>query len=159
MKKLLLLTLLPFFTPQQIPCTYHSCDISQIQVKINDQKETIQLFNIQVIEERYLCQRLQQANTITLEKEPFSNEYYVFVDGTLLQKELLSKGYARLKIANPTYQYGQEMIDASRHIRKTNQHHKVMFQPQKASVAILYWFIILAIWLIMGFFLKKRKIS
>ena len=157
MRKLLLLTLLPFFQAQKIPCTFHSCDVEQIQMNLKDEIQAIQLFNVEVDDYHALCQTLKQAHQIELDNEPLASheEVYIFVDGTLLQKELLAQGYAHLKIANPTYLYGQEMIDASRHIRQTSNEVRATFQHEPAMIGLLYWGIVLGLWCICICFLKK----
>ena len=160
MKKLLLFTLFPFFQQQNTLCTLHQCEVDQIVLNVKDETQEIQLFNIQIHDYRYLCQTLQQAQRIEMvtETNMQNNQVYLWVDGELLQTTLLSQGYASLKIANPTYLYGQEMIDASRHIRKTQNNHNTKMVQQNATIGIIYYIIVLVIWLICIILLKKRNI-
>ena len=161
MKKRLLLTLLPFLQSKRIPCTLHQCDVDVIQLNIDDKIETIDLFNIEVDDYHHVCQVLSRAKKIEIEhdEQALQNQVYLVVDDVLLQKELLAQGYAHLKIANPTYTYGSEMIEASRHIRQTSGEAKQLFQQEHATVAIIYWVIVMIMWLICIVSLKKHKLS
>lgn len=159
MKKLWLLTLLPFFQTQNIPCTLYQCNAEQIKMNIKDEIQEVELFNIHVKDHRHLCQRLETAQTLELSYEPKANtqQVYLFADGKLIQEELLAQGEAYLKIANPTYEYGQEMIEASRHIRRTSNNAYVHFQKEPASIGIYYWLIVFGIWLFCIIFMKKQQ--
>jgi hypothetical protein len=161
MKKRLLLTLLPFIQSKRTPCTLHQCDVNHISLNIEDKIETIELFNIEVDDYHHVCQVLGRAKTIEVEHEEqaLQHQVYLVVDDSLLQKDLLAQGYAHLKIANPTYTYGQEMIEASRHIRQTNGESKQLFQQEHATVAIIYWLIVMVMWVICIVSLKKHKLS
>ena len=161
MKKLLLFTLFPFFQTQSIPCTLHQCNVGQIEVNVQDEIKEIQLFNIQIEDYHYLCQELKASKTLELQyaSQGSGQQVYLFADGKLIQEELLTQGYANLNIANPTYDYGQEMIDASRHIRRSNASAYESFQKEPAFIGKLYWGIVFVLWLMNIILLKKQKKS
>ena len=64
----------------------------------------------------YTCKALKEADEITLEfDEKADRDHYgrllawVFVDGRLLQEELISKGYAEVKYIYDDYRYVEEL--------------------------------------------------
>ena len=66
----------------------------------------------------YVCHALENASTITLEFEESSyrDKYnrvlaWAFVDGKLLQEELISRGLAQVKYLYDDYKYVDELFD------------------------------------------------
>lgn len=65
----------------------------------------------------YVCRKLKEANTITLEYDDGSDKTdkydrvlaWVYVDGTLLQKELIEQGLAEVKYLYGDYAYTKEL--------------------------------------------------
>ena len=68
----------------------------------------------------YTCKKLTNAKQIQIEYDPKSNEtdkygrhlVWVFIDGTLLQKDLVSKGYAEVAYLYGKYLYIDEIKSA-----------------------------------------------
>lgn len=67
----------------------------------------------------YTCKLLSRASSIKLQYDPKSDKVdkydrvlaWVYVDGELLQKELVSKGYAEVKYVYDDYLYSKELKD------------------------------------------------
>ena len=74
----------------------------------------------------YVCNKLKKAEKIELEYEPNTDKQdkydrylaYIFVDGKLLEEEILKKGYAEVKYANKDFKYYETMIKAEEKAKK-----------------------------------------
>lgn len=74
----------------------------------------------------YTCNKLKEANKIMLEYDDDSDELdkynrhlvWVFVDGELLQKKLVSKGYASVAYLYGDYKYTEELEEAEQDAEK-----------------------------------------
>lgn len=69
----------------------------------------------------YTCNALKKADEITLEFEESAERdrygrllAWVFVDGSLLQKELISEGYGEVKYVYGDYRYVDELLEAQK---------------------------------------------
>jgi micrococcal nuclease len=68
----------------------------------------------------YTCRKLKKANKIELEYDDKSDKQdkygrtlaYVFVDDKLLEKDILSNGYASVKYINSSYKYYDDLVKA-----------------------------------------------
>jgi len=99
---------------------------------INDESKTVRFLSINapeiahddVLEEFYskessefTCKLLSRASVIKLQYDPKSDKVdkydrvlaWVYVDGDLLQKELVSKGYAQVKYVYDDYLFSEEL--------------------------------------------------
>ncbi len=73
----------------------------------------------------YTCLKLTNALNITLEFDDNStlkdkyNRYlaWIFIDGTLLQKDLVTNGYAKVAYLYGDYRYTNELLDAQKDAR------------------------------------------
>lgn len=159
MKKLLLvLTFLPFFQDTQYPCTLHACRNGIVEVNFKDEIQKLELFNITLEEDggSALCEIVEDASLLSFSYDPGNDqEVYLFADEQLVQTQLLRQGKASLQIANPSYAYGEEMIEASRNIYMVNGDASSVFRQADAAVAPMYFAIALLLWLVLGFALLK----
>lgn len=69
----------------------------------------------------YTCTRLQEANEIVFEFEKDTHDKYdrmlawVWIDGSLLQQELVSQGYAEVKYEKNSYNYIEKLKGLQAH--------------------------------------------
>lgn len=76
----------------------------------------------------FTCEKLKNARKITIETDPNSQKYdkynrllgWVFVDGNLIQKELLKNGLAEIKYIYGDYSYMTELKDAELSAKNNN---------------------------------------
>ena len=69
---------------------------------------------------KYVCNKLKKAEKIEIEYDEKSDKIdkygrhlaYVFLDGNLLETDILKKGYAEVKYAKSSFKYYDELINA-----------------------------------------------
>lgn len=146
MKKvlLILLILLPFFVSADV-VEFNKCiDGDTFKVVLNDEVVTVRLLAIDTPESvhpdkekeyygdessSFTCNMIKNAKTIELEYDSNSDKYdkynrllaWVFVDGKLLQDEIIKNGYGRVAYLYDDYKYSNilkqsEMIAKNNHI-------------------------------------------
>lgn len=113
----------------------------------------------------YVCDVLTNANTITLEfddNSELTDKYgrtlaWVFVDGKLLQKELVSQGLAEVKYLYGDYTYTQELQEAEK-VAKENQLQMWSDKTSNQDVFTQYSSVVFGVLLIIiGIFFTKGK--
>ena len=111
-------------------------DGDTIRAKVDGETETIRFLAINTPETKYstkdkdepyaveaseyTCSRLKEGKTIELEYDKKSNKTdkygrllaWIYVDGSLLQKELISNGYAKVDYIYDKYAYVNELKEA-----------------------------------------------
>lgn len=138
MKKVVIIFLFLFLfsinvNAQRKEVTFVSCvDGDTIKVNIDGKKTTVRFLAIDTPEtvhptkeeepygkeaSEYTCQKVTNAKKIEIEFDPGSDEYdkynralgWIFVDDSLLQKELISIGYAKVDYIYGDYIYTEEL--------------------------------------------------
>ncbi len=135
MKKIIILILLLTINvyAEEYPVEFKKCvDGDTLQVIYKGEKVRVRLLAIDTPESvedngiiepfgkeasNYTCSLLKNAEKITMEFDPKSDEKdkyerylaYVYVDGEMLQKKLLSKGYAKVAYVYDEYLYLDEL--------------------------------------------------
>jgi len=113
---------------------YAGCiDGDTIKVYLNDKKETVRLLAVDTPEtgkpdkaadyyakeaSEYTCNKIKKAQKIILEYDTNSNKRdkydrvlaWVFLDGNLLQSDLVENGYAKVAYLYDDYKYTSELI-------------------------------------------------
>ena len=113
---------------------YASCiDGDTFKVYINNEEKTIRLLAVDTPEtekpnkeadyyateaSEYTCKRIKKAKKIVLEYDPNSDKYdkydrvlaWVFLDGNLLQSDLVENGYAKVAYLYNDYKYTDMLI-------------------------------------------------
>ena len=108
-------------------------DGDTIRANINGEKKTVRFIAIDTPETKYstksndepfaveasewTCKRLNEASNVQLEYDPKSEKSdkygrelgWIFLDGVLLQKELVQNGYAKVKYVYDDYKYVDEL--------------------------------------------------
>ena len=77
---------------------------------------------------QYVCEILKNADLITLEEDPLSDKedkfgrslYWVWVDGKLLELEILKNGYGRVRYIYDDYLYVDELYEAQNYAKENN---------------------------------------
>lgn len=124
------------FTYAKETVKFSDCvDGDTIKVLLNDKKYTIRMLAVDTPESvhptkgveyygkeasEYTCNLVKKAKKIEIEYDDNSDKtdkydrllVWVFVDGKLLQKELISNGYAKLAYLYGDYKYTTELVDA-----------------------------------------------
>lgn len=151
MKILFMLTaLLPFFHYQKYPVNLKSCNNDQILIEYNQEQYSLELFNLVETNEQsraQVCRLLNEASEIQIEIDPLIQisepiKAYVFVDGTLLQKQMIQMELALPKINHPHYKYHSQMQVAI----KTAYHdtkNKTMNQDYHGLIHLGIYYLIL----------------
>lgn len=108
--------------------------VNEIKVKFlgveseeNKVDETVEETNNDSIDE-YVCNALKKAKTIKIEYEPnvekedkFGRvEAWVFLDGQLLQEDLVKNGYARIMYVNSDFTYLDKLQEAQDFAKENN---------------------------------------
>lgn len=170
---MLWLALFPFLHATSYNVSYVSCTPEEIVVRHKDENLKIALFNIAITKDeakKITCDVLKHAKKIQMEIDPSSKieevlPVYVFVDGKLLQEELIEKSLAYPLIKNPEYTYEERL-------EKAVQSTQVMAEAgnEKAKkdtfpiIAPIFLALIVVIWILMVVRLiynykKKMKIN
>ena len=76
----------------------------------------------------YVCTKLEKANKIELEFDPNSDKQdkydrylaWIFVDGKLLQKDIVKSGYAKVDYIYNKYKYVNELYESENIAKKNN---------------------------------------
>lgn len=137
-----------------------------MQIRYEGNSYPVELFNVDLSAEGYLeaCSLIEDASVITFEFDesvnrdtPFS--VWVFLDGVLLQKQLIQKELATVRIANPTYKY----MDQCQNAEESTQ----VFAPQiiykeatytgKGNMLCLILVSITGMYCFLWFLFAKRK--
>lgn len=161
-----LTALFPFLHEKSYKAEVVSCQKNQIVVKSEGSVLYLSLFNTKITDDKgweMTCSLLEDANTVTFEIDPSSKiaeklPVYLFADETLLQEELLKKGYAYPIIKNPQYTYEKRMEEAYNAVKvlaqdSKEESHSLAFQgPLYFGIAFLLW-----ITIIFGYFNKQKK--
>ena len=114
---------------------YAACvDGDTIKVYVNGEEKTVRLLAVDTPESvkpdtevayygkeasEYTCQRIKKAQKITLEYDPKSDKEdkfdrllaWVFLDGKLLQSDLVENGYAKVAYLYDDYKYTKTLIE------------------------------------------------
>lgn len=130
---LLLLSTSPVYASTKDTVTFSKCvDGDTIKVMLNDKERTVRFLAVDtpetvhptIEEEPYgkeasnlTCEKITNAKEIILEYDPNSDKEdkydrllaWVWVDGKLLQKELIEKGYAQVAYLYDDYKYTEEL--------------------------------------------------
>lgn len=138
----LLLLIFPVVTEAKDKVTLSKCvDGDTARFILNDEKIKVRFLGINAPEiasstkkaeaygdkaKDYVCNKLKKAEKIELEYEPNSDQKdrydrylaYIFVDGKLLEEDILKKGYAEVKYANKNFKYYDSMIKAEEKAKK-----------------------------------------
>ncbi len=104
--KLLLIIFTLFSTTRTYDADQTRCDGQSIEVKYEDQWYELQLFNIILKEDVSICPYIEGA--VSFRFDSMSNlesdlQAYVYVDGQLLQDQLIEAGVAYVERKNPNY--------------------------------------------------------
>lgn len=115
---------------------FDSCvDGDTFHIILNNEKQTVRMLAVETPEtvhtkkekeyygkeaSEYTCNKITNAKTIELEYDKNSNKTdkygrilaWVFVDGTLLQKDLVENGYAKLAYLYDDYKYTQTLEES-----------------------------------------------
>ena len=94
---------------ERYPITIVSCE-DGIQIEYLEQLQTLELFNVSIVDVSDTCRLLLEADVVEIELEPNIQQdqtisAWVFVDGELLQQKLVEKELASVTRQNPTYAY------------------------------------------------------
>lgn len=148
---LLAIQLLSFTPPTQIPVDYGKCEAGQIIIIKGETKQSIRLFNVAYTEKgyEYACLRINQAKRITYVVDPLVNQDYdlqvwLFLEGELLQKDLISKGFATVEVNNPTYLYQKECEEAANSLsvisQNTNSVQDIGYHQNRGKILLIVLF-------------------
>ena len=100
--------------------------VNSISIELNDKVTPISLiaYNKEDGElnkeiDEYIINRIKNATKLEIEVDPYSSEYdkynrklvWLYIDDTLLQKELIEKGYGQVDNINGTYNYLDELCN------------------------------------------------
>jgi len=146
--KIIILLIISFFSINTVNAkekvTFNACvDGDTFHVNINNKKQTVRMIAIDTPESvhpqkeeeyygkessEYVCNRLKNAKTIEIEYDENSDKTdkydrliaWVFVDGTLLQKELVENGYAKVAYLYDDYKY-TKLLEESQELASINK--------------------------------------
>lgn len=149
------------YTAQELNCVE-----GQMVLRYEGNNYPIELFNVDLNAEGYLaaCSLIEDASVITFEFDesvnrdtPFS--LWVFLDGELLQKQLIQSEMASVRVANPTYKYMDQCRDAeeSMQVFAPQMIYKEADYTQKGGIVCLTLISATLIYCAVWFFLAKRK--
>ncbi len=153
---ILLATLFPFLSRTRYDVEFQKIENQKIEVISEKNELSLSLFNIQMKNDHgwmVVEQLIKDADHITMEIDPTTQlkkdlSVYLFLDGKLLQEELLERGIAYISIRNPKYTYERQMEKAEkktlRVIGKEKSDEKKFTIP---VVAPIYVFIIFILWI------------
>ena len=76
--------------------------------------------------DKYVCEKLEKAQKIEIEYEPLEKEndtfgrisVWVFIDGSLLQEDLIKNGYAKILSLNDEYLYAEKLKESQKYARE-----------------------------------------
>lgn len=160
---ILLATLFPFLSRTRYEVEFQKMDDKKIEVVCENSELSLSLFNVEMKNEHgweVVEQLVKEADHITMEIDPTTQvkqdlSVYLFLDGRLLQEELLERGIAYISIRNPNYTYEKQMEIAESKTRsvmgKENQDENKKGFP---IVAPLYVVNMLILWI---FLLKNIR--
>lgn len=124
------------------------CNSYQLVFMQEENKIEASFFNI-TVEEAYwdqVCAYLEKADRIELEKEVLIHEeydeYYVFVEGILMQEIIIQNHWGQVKIPNPEYQY---VLNKPQVAQKVDASFLIVATHKVAWVILSTWGIILGI--------------
>ena len=141
---LLLLSLIPIngFALEKQSVTFSDCvDGDTAEIILNNEKVKVRFLAIDTPETKhptkgeepfgkeassYTCDRLKKANKVEIELDSNSDEkdkydrylVWIFVDGSLLQDELISKGYAKVAYLYDDYKYTSELQESEKYAKE-----------------------------------------
>jgi len=126
--------------------------------ELKDDKEKIIKYGNEAKD--FTCNKLKNAKKIVIEFDPNSDiedKYgrylgWIFVDDKLLQKEIVSKGYAKVAYLYGDYKYTDELQVAETHARK----NKLKIWSEDKSPT-LYQIILIIIFIILILIIKPKK--
>lgn len=163
-----LLALFPFLHDTKYPIQITSCEQESVIASYETTPFTLSLFNLYIKDDagwERTCSLLQEAKKVELEidssasvSEPLSA--YVFIDGTLLQEQLIREGHALTRIHNPEYTYQAKLSE----LEKSEQVIAPAMDnaPKKSypSTGMRFLFCLFLTWLCMAILLwiKGKKI-
>lgn len=123
MKMMVILALIsaPLLKEQTYAVRVTSCSGDILHVETQNSAYTISLFNVDIKTEEgkeYSCKRIAEAKKIEIMIDRYANSVdrisaWVYVDDNILQKELVERSYAQIRIKNPEYHHYEQMMDAS----------------------------------------------
>jgi len=182
--KLILITIIFLLFPittinaETKEASFYKCvDGDTAKVKINNKVKTLRFLAIDTPETKhptkseeaygkeasdYTCTRLQEAKQITLEYDLGSDKQdkydrdlvWVFVDNSLLQEELLKKGYAKVEYLYGDYKYTDKLLDVEKEAKKNKV--GIWSDYEDYDIYIAY---VLVILVILGIVFKKIKVK
>ena len=145
MKKvlLILLILLPFFVSAKTVEFSKCIDGDTFKVVLNEKEVTVRLLAVDTPESvhpnkekeyygeeasEFTCNLLKNANKIELEYDSNSEKYdkyervlaWVFIDGKLLQDEIIKNGYGRVAYLYDDYKYTNILLNSEKHAKDNN---------------------------------------
>lgn len=167
MKKLLLMLSIFFFSINSVfayeSVKYKSCiDGDTIKVTLKGEVYTVRMLAVNTPEtghmantkkeyygeeaSEYTCQKIKNAKSIELEYDPKSDEYdkygrllaWVYVDGKLLQEDLVKNGYAKVAYLYDDYKYADKLKKIQEEVSNSeigvwNEAEKAKFLPDSSN--------------------------
>ena len=116
----LTLSVAPILKNQEYPAMVKECTGEQLVVQSSGNNYTLSLFNIKITTKEgmeYACKRIAEATSVSFLVDTYAPSVdqmaaWIYVDGALLQKELVLRNDARVLIHNPEYLHTKELEEA-----------------------------------------------
>ncbi len=143
-----------------------SCVEGGMQLKYEGNHYPVELFNVDLSGEGYLyaCSLIEDASVVTFEFDESVNQntplsLWIFLDGELLQKQLIQSEMAEVRIANPTYKYMDQCQSAeqSTQVFAPQSIYKEASYTGKGSLVCFVLISVTSVYILIWILLSRRK--
>lgn len=166
---ILCFALFPFLHNTVYQAKLTSCDANSIVLNSQGNDMLVSLFNLNITSEKgwnRTCTMLKEAKEITFEIDVTSKisepvPVYLFVDGKLIQEEIIRSEEGYSIIHNPEYKYEKRLEKIQQSSKTMADQSNQPDTPHQQSYGFIYLLVFILLWVILYYQLiyKKRKVA